>query len=180
MRNAPFSSNIAFGQRGASLFRFKNVGLSPPCTPLPSLPLEARSYAQVAHRRMRLKPQKALCETLCFGLEVHLDRERLHFVRSKSLEFWPLYGPGKPAAATCNIFRNGYAGRSAPCLKFARPARHSSPQQPSPVEVKPALGHQRGSTLYLWLSFWTRGWAPALSRTNENVPFVYIYIYIYI
>ena len=57
------------------------------CLPLSSLPLEARSYAQVARRR--LKPQKILRETHYLGLELHLDKEGLHFLGSKALDSSP-------------------------------------------------------------------------------------------
>ena len=69
---------IAFGQGVASLSASKIVRILGPVGP----GLEARSYAQVVCRR--LSPQKNICKTIEKYLELHLDREWLHFLRPKS------------------------------------------------------------------------------------------------
>ena len=101
-----FLPRIAFGQRVASLSASRIVRILGPVGP----GLEARSYAQVARRR--LKPQKRICETLYFGLELHLDSEGLHFLGSKPLDSSPRVLPSPPCPSKLEVMRRLRTGAS--------------------------------------------------------------------
>ncbi len=87
MQNAHFLPGIAFGQRVASLSASRIVRILGPVGP----GLEARSYAQVARRRLR--PQKTLCETLIFLHRIAFGQKVASLSASKIVRILGPVGP---------------------------------------------------------------------------------------